>query len=524
MPQDFENPFVNVGRIVSGPYFIGRRSSLQAIESRVIHPNINSNNSGSIAIIGIQRIGKSSLVYEALMRKKNQLTSNKVLPIWIDLALHENTESFFRSLVILCQDELEDQGWLTESVQRAASRVLMGKFSWGTSYYDIQRFFLRVRSEGIRIIFVLDEFDHACELFMGNTAQFQGIRELSYQPDWHVDWILIAYRTIREIELRTNAISNLGGILIEHYLGMFNEDELPAYFQRLERAGITVTPELRKDIDFHCGRHPYLLELVGYHLVELHHLQESVNMLTAFSKVSSSFNDYAAWMIDLLKELDEGELLNKLLQILFGPVLDVKQSDVDQLLSYGLIIPNSEWTLDQHESKAAYLAYSGYFQYYLSLIAQKTHIWPILGETERILRDLIAIELQSKYGEGWPTKLSSQNFQKWDETRKNAKRIWKDKAPDNILSYAYLRELFEVMFVLDWKDVFEPVFRKDRKKDKRYWNECADHLAKVRNPLAHNYAEVVSASDREKALKYCEDILELVRPHLDSKSPNIQTH
>ena len=122
---------------------------------------------------------------------------------------------------------------------------------------------MKIRQEQIRVIFILDEFDHACNLFEGDTARFQGIRELAYQPEWHIDWVFISRRSIRDIELRTQAISNLGGIVLPHYLGMFTEDEMPAYFQRLEEVGLFVTPAMRERIDFYCGRHPYLLEAIG---------------------------------------------------------------------------------------------------------------------------------------------------------------------------------------------------------------------------------------------------------------------
>ncbi len=66
MNQDFENPFADYGNIVRGERFIGRRDDLQVIEGRVIRPR----EAGNLAIIGDHRIGKSSLVYKAIIERK----------------------------------------------------------------------------------------------------------------------------------------------------------------------------------------------------------------------------------------------------------------------------------------------------------------------------------------------------------------------------------------------------------------------------------------------------------------------
>lgn len=65
MNIEFENPFADYGNIVRGERFIGRSDDLRVVKNRVIRPR----EPGNLAIIGDYRIGKSSLVYKAVMEQ-----------------------------------------------------------------------------------------------------------------------------------------------------------------------------------------------------------------------------------------------------------------------------------------------------------------------------------------------------------------------------------------------------------------------------------------------------------------------
>ncbi|MBM3150061.1 MAG: ATP-binding protein, partial [Chloroflexi bacterium] len=352
---DFENPFADYGNIVRGERFIGRRDSLRVVENRVIRPR----EPGNLAIIGDYRIGKSSLVYKAVIERKPELIAKKLLPIWINLATYDQAPIFFRSLVTRCYDEMEDLGWLTESIKYAASSALQDELSWSEGYGRIQRFFERIRQADFRILFVLDEFDHARYLFKGDISGFQGLRELSYRPEWRVTFITTSRRTLRNIELQTKAISTFDLIFYKHYLGMFDGPDMQEYFARLSSVGIAVTSPLQERVSFYCGGHPYLLEMLGYEIIELFREQRRVDVDQAARRIGRSFLDQYDHMVDILSE--DGSL-SKMLQILFGPAVDVKQTDVDEFLRYGLVKPTD---------RGDYVAFSAHFQTYLKLIERQ---------------------------------------------------------------------------------------------------------------------------------------------------------
>ena len=63
------NPFADYGRIIHGDRFIGRKTIVNNIENRIIHPD----NPGNLAIVGMHRIGKSSLAHKVIIEQKDNL-------------------------------------------------------------------------------------------------------------------------------------------------------------------------------------------------------------------------------------------------------------------------------------------------------------------------------------------------------------------------------------------------------------------------------------------------------------------
>lgn len=495
MSFDFENPFADYGGIVRGERFIGRHESLKVVENRVIRPR----EPGNLAIIGDYRIGKSSLIYKAVMERKNELIAKKLLPIWINLGTYDQGGIFFRSLVLNCLDEMRELGWLTEAMENAARQALQDELSWSEGYGRIQRFFEKVRQSGFRILFILDEFDNARHLFRGDISGFQGLRELSYRPEWRVTYITASRRTLRNIELQTKAISTFDLIFQKHYLAMFDESDVQEYFSRIEEVGISITPEMRNRIEFYCGGHPYILEMLGFEIVEIFRECQSVNIDEAAHRIEQSLLDQYDHMIAILRE--DGSL-NKLLQIIFGPVIDVKQTDAEELLRYGLIKPTEE---------GIYVAFSPHFQLYLKLVEREVDLWPIWRETELALRNLITSKMLEQYGENWIAKLEKAHprlkaiFEQCRKAQQREEKSFGSRASGNLIDFTYPQDLFAIIFA-EW-NTFKSIF----KKDKNYWDQRAQLLGKIRNPLAHNRDEILAEYERQQAEGFCKEILAVLQ-------------
>lgn len=493
--NDFENPFADYGNIVRGERFIGRKDDLRVIENRIIRPK----EPGNLAVIGEPRIGKSSLIYKAITERKEELLSKRLLPIWLNLATFDQSAILFRTLVTRCYDDLEELGWLSESVKYAAERALQDERSWSEGYGRIQRFFEKVRQIDIRVLFILDEFDHARHLFAGDISGFQGLRELSYRPEWRTTFITTSRRSIRDIELQTHAISTLDGIFHKHYLAMFTPPDMQEYLQRFSSIDVAATSQLQDRINFYCGGHPFLLEMLGYEIVEMFREQLEVDVDHAAKRIEQSFLDQYDHMISILIE---DESLSNMLQILFGPVVDVKQSDAEEFQRYGLI---------KLTDKGTYTAFSEHFHDYLRLVERQVDLWPVWRDTETSLRHIIANKMIEKYGEQWVNKLEKAHlnlkaiFDKCREAQQKEEQSFGSRASRNLIDFTYPSDLFAIIFA-EWS-IFQPTF----KKDKNYWNQRAQLLAKVRNPLAHNRDVVLDGYERQIAEGYCKEILKVLQ-------------
>lgn len=492
--MEFENPFADFGTIVHHSRFIGREADLRVVENRVIRPL----EAGNLAVIGEPRIGKSSLLFRSIMERKAEMNERGIVPMWINLATYDSSSDFFQSLVSRCVDELEDLNRISESIQRAADRALADSTSWSEGYSHIQRFFEKVRLSNIRIWLILDEFDHARHLFKGDVSGFQGLRELSYRPEWRVTLITASRRSIREIELQTQAISTLDGIFQKHYLGMFTDSDADIFFARLQSVGIVMDDPSKESFQYYAGGHPFLLEMLGYELIEHFRLTGRVNVDAVGRELEHSFLDQYDRMVDLLREDDT---LGKLLQILFGPAYDVRQTDIERFLRYGLIHPASEDT---------YSAFSPHFQTYLRLIERQIDLWPLWRETEVTLRQLVADTMIAEFGDQWIAKVEKAHpnlrtiFDSCRQAQQKEEAAFGNRASRNLLDFTYPRDLFTVIFA-EWSK-YRPLLG----KDKSYWDQRATLLSKLRNPLAHNRDWTLHEHERQLAEGYCKEILSII--------------
>ena len=494
--MNFENPFSDYGKIICGERFIGRKQIIDVVESRIIQPT----NPGNLAIIGVHRIGKSSLAYKTIIEQRDKLINKGILPIWRGLSSYDQPSDFFRSLIDEYVNEIKDLGWMTERIQHSADRALETSASWDR----IKRFFKEVKDAGYGVLFILDEFDHARTLFKGETA-FQRLRELADYPDYRLSLVLTSRRNIRDIELSAGSSSPFHNIFQVQRLGMFSDEDLEIYFSRFSNIGILITNEDKKRILFYCGAHPYLLEMLGWEIIEgfRRNSEQEINVDKVVNIILQSVFDHYD---DMIRLLWEDGTLNKFLQILFGPVIDVKQTDVTELQSYGLIKPTEDGT---------YTAYSEHFHDYLKIHERSTEftndLRAIWSKTENALREIITTTMSSVYGDDWIEELEKTrpNLKKdiFDPCRgrqQNEERIFADRASQNLIDFTYPAHLFLIICAKGlWEQNFQPIFG----ENKNYWDERGKFLTKCRTPLGHNRDNILRPDQRKIFEAYCDEIL-----------------
>ena len=79
--SEYKNPFASAGTIVAGNAFVRRQNELRDISERLFGEEF-----GNVAIVGIPKVGKSSLMHNALMAKAEELWSkHHFLVVWYTL-------------------------------------------------------------------------------------------------------------------------------------------------------------------------------------------------------------------------------------------------------------------------------------------------------------------------------------------------------------------------------------------------------------------------------------------------------
>lgn len=479
------NPFANYGKIVKGERFVGRKKEISEVQNRVF-----GESYGNLAIMGLPRIGKSSLAWNAILGYKKDLESKKIIPIDINMGKFSCSDDFFYQIIEKTYKELKFEdfshlGKIYEDFSNISRKI--------DRFNSIEEFFLILKENGIRIIYILDEFDAVRNYF--EIADFQFLRELSNKSDTNICIVTVSRRLLKEIEPQGGTISNFYQIFTDLYLGMFNEEDLNEYWEKFFNTKIPITEEGKDKIYDFAGKHPFLLDLFNYHL--LSNLED--DLIKSIEKTKKSINltilnNYK----NIFDLLEEENLSTKLLQMVVGPVYDITIFDAEKIERYGLVKSENN----------KYIGFSYDFDVYLYSLAKKISIWSLWTETEIKLRDSILKHLVEKYGENWEERFIKANPNKQSlienlkRNRDKEKKSFPDTYSINLLDFTYPADLFDGFMQTDWA-WFSNIFGKQL----NYWKLKFDLLAKVRNPLAHNKENILRDFEKQNTIGFCGEII-----------------
>jgi hypothetical protein len=497
--HDGSNPFAGYGTIVSGLRFLGRAEGLHRINARIVR----SPRPGNLAIVGQPRIGKSSLAYQAIMHRRGDLLAQGKVPIWLNLGWYTQSARFFADLVRLTANELRTIGRIDGDLDELFVRVQVEAADGGESHHLINDFFSAVKGNGFYTIVVLDEFDYARSLFQGNPSAFHRLRDLNYYPTYGVAFLTTSRRTLGEIEIQCNVGSPLTNTMQNYSLGLFSDEDLETYFSRLSDAGIVPDSHSRGQLLKHTGRHPFLLDAFAFWLKDQMELCGPLDIEAAAGNASDDVLALFDHIVDLLRE---DERLSRLMQIVFGPNIDVQQTHIDEFLRSGLIIREPDGTVRPFSE-----TFGDFLRMLDREIQDDVELGTMWRRTERELRRLIATTLHHVYGEHWLAHVEKNHrsvaliIGRCRDAQAREEKSFPGRASQNLLDFTYPGDLFDLIFA-EWQR-----FHTILGRDKKYWNERGTLLSKIRNPLAHNRDEFLYEWERQTAEAYCHEILALIQ-------------
>jgi hypothetical protein len=493
----YNNPFAGYGKTVSGDSFVGRVFEIQNINDRLF-----SNEFGNVSIVGLPKIGKSSLMFQSLIFDKEKMWSQKrILSIWTSIKSYQSPNDFYLKLVLTVLSELKkrvnDELFIT-GLDSYLTELKKPGLSFVETEHNLLCFFSDISSAKIRVIVCLDEFDYAKELF--NEVHYQLLRTLSYEPDHQIAFVATSRRSIYDIERYSGQGSNFFGTFENIRLGVFSDSEANLLFLKANIAN----KETIRDIKYYTGNHPYLISMVLYK-----YLQAESESKTFSDVIESVKLDILKYFDDVFYILEKDNLTDKLIRIYSGIYEGVSQSEEEYLSKYGLFIQD-----ERKELKP----FSKFFDNYLNIKWRDTPFKLIWPEAERALKKVITRCVNEIYGDDWERLIQDdlpvlshpledrRLIQTLQERRMKEKRDFGSKASRNLIDQLYPRH-FPIFIELHWDEFYEDIFESSLD----YWLNNLEFLAKrIRNPESHSRAGLLSHKELREASLICTEIVEKV--------------
>lgn len=481
------NPYSDFGAIVTGPRFLGRKAEVRTVETRLL----GGVGFGSVAVVGLPRVGKTSLIREVLRRAESRMRELRAIVLWTNVGEFESISDLFRRLLLNMDEVLREQQLHNPEIEHRISSALAESV---LDFGSVRGVFRSLRRANIRPIYVLDEFDAGRRLFEHTPQYFHWIRELSSNPEFKAAVVIVAKRRLQDVSRLAGFESDYwANVLMTLHLGSFSDEDVREFFSTFEAEGGVVDSVWREDVLELCGRNPYLLDCFAYHAWERLASGEGIQLDWLREVCSGLFSQYVKQVVTVL---DDGYMLSKAIQVLVGPQWNVTSDDVLALRDLG-VVQGDRSVLPK------------VFEQQLSRVARTTDVWPLWSQTERAIRSVLESELKLAYGTRWPDELGKARphlkavIDRCREMRNRDRRhLVSSESLPCLLAYTYPAELFDVMCV-DWQRFGKPFLG----GDKRGWAVKFDILAKMRTPFAHNREEAVSKGMRLQAEGICYEII-----------------
>ena len=151
------NPFASAGTIVNGDLFVGRSVELTEVYNRVLGKNF-----GNLSIVGIPKIGKSSLM-QALYDRRNELyDNNKYVVVWytfkaIEEYADDEPREIFIDIARKVEKELKRHGYDVSEISYYVNEVSNLEMRFTEFQSTLLDMFEELVYNGIRVILCLDE-------------------------------------------------------------------------------------------------------------------------------------------------------------------------------------------------------------------------------------------------------------------------------------------------------------------------------------------------------------------------------
>lgn len=506
------------------------------IEQKLVKQTIK--NCRSVNLVGMPKIGKSSLVYNVFEAKTDAYYRKNIVVAKISAKVFDSGDDLFKNITgAICKVILRDSdSWVYSSKLPQLNEKIQNENIGKSGYLTLCEFFKTIKSYKRRIICVVDEFYNSSEL---RDSDFAVFKDLVTNPEkYGITFVFVSELPIKELDF-------IGGNIL--YLRGFSDKELVDYYRYNATLGIELNNEECALLKCFTGGHPYWSDIImtGYKAAK--DSGENTDMETIFrEKAKIIYPEFEA-ILNLLGE----DLKNKLYQIVFGPMENCTQIDIDTLYDYGI--------LDDRKNPKII---SGKLYEYMKMKERDVNFFPLWHDTETGMRKILKPRLKKVYSEeDWEHKIADNYILKIDaKTRQKMQRYFfpndiprKDDKPfkDKDTGKTYKMEEYSLSYYLEEALKQKEKMKNEQKQDsgcirsdaeitileaiytrglfllceseydnlkleeifedRDKFKEAADHLKKARNKYQHNNDEQLKEEYKEKTITYCKYLLECIK-------------
>jgi len=498
------------GGTVSGPSFLGRQTAVEKVSSSLR----NLTTSKGYAIIGMNRIGKSSLINKVL---EQEFSGTDVIVLKESVNINGSPNAFWHRLVMDLKDALKKAEIVDEEIKEALDETLQANVDssiWLSSYLDrnLKTIMARLNALERRVVLVLDEFDAAMELFQQASGSLGIVRDLASQSGQSVTVITLSRRKLHMIERRADpSSSTLDGVFDKYYLKAFDESDMEQFWDALiVDYEIPVDEAMMNKMQELAGHQPYLLSLYGNRMAELSMKGESVTAQTLDEIQAEEFDKNICPHYDTLVErmVTDG-YAGKLRGALCGLMSGISPGDIQSFLDGGYMEVDEE----------GYYILSREFTRYFMRKTQDMFMptWDAIMSAERTLKGMVRkiyprlddyrySDLLADYN--WPDTIHRiyPDFYLSKPIVEGNMRSGSDYGQDPTITDSLgLKFVVEQLIRRSWNK-FGPLFGGGDFAD---WEAQLNLLVRVRTPLAHDHPEYLTDTENNLLPIYCQQIIDL---------------
>ena len=496
------------GKVAIEEQFIGREDLVNQVYGYLY------NDSKNIAMVGLPRIGKTSIAFkvESLLEKQILQKQEKIILLLIDLA---NTETFEMAWFYIIQelyDKFLQLGLVDSEIEREAQYFLEKQpNNYSLVKIHAEKFLRKLKKLNVRVILIIDEFDRAVEIFEGKRYYYEFFREIASTPLYSVTLMLISRQLIKKIEANAYGNSTLFGVMKNIIVSEFDEKDFLLYKKKLSCNGYSFNNNESDELEGIAGHNPFLLCIIGNQLLEEEQHGKKITPSQVYHQNKTLiFNYFDA----LINQMDRDKNLSYVQQVIIGPRYNITKNDVDMLLEMGY--------LTKRNDSEFWMVISKEFSQYLRNKGQKKDIWHELSEAQLLLQRIVKLRLPVLLG--YKVKnMSDTEFNNMldkehvldDDTNKYFVRNNKEMF-DVDSTYVDVTSIKKISNVLkQFWDNSENGFRYCfGNQSFEMWSECFDRMHESRIACAHIHPEYLTKEKIERTNMFCKRIKEVLERYV----------